>query len=274
MTRRCSRRTASSRACARQPRGPGAHRRLHGRTVGRRGCRQGRPPPGAAPGRGRCVGRGHRCEPGRGRRGPGRVPGRARRSPTPRRWSPAISTSTRPARSAGRSPTTSSEQLTARIVCGGANNQLAHEGIEKLLQDRGVLYAPDYMVNAGGLIQVADELEGFSFERAQAARREDLRHDDRGLRARGGRGRPAGRCGGPARRASDERGRPAARHLARLTADVIHLRHPRVAIATGSDDVVQRGEGGSVRAAGLGVVRPVLGLVGVPSTGSTVSLDL
>ena len=34
-----------------------------------------------------------------------------------------------------------------------------------------MLYAPDYLVNAGGLIQVADELEGFSFERAQAARR-------------------------------------------------------------------------------------------------------
>jgi valine dehydrogenase (NAD+) len=59
------------------------------------------------------------------------------------------------------------ETLTARIVCGAANNQLAHEGIEKQLQDRGVLYAPDYMVNAGGLIQVADELEGFSFERAK-----------------------------------------------------------------------------------------------------------
>jgi valine dehydrogenase (NAD+) len=57
--------------------------------------------------------------------------------------------------------------LSARIVCGAANNQLAHEGIEKQLQDRGVLYAPDYLVNAGGLIQVADELEGFSFERAQ-----------------------------------------------------------------------------------------------------------
>ena len=57
--------------------------------------------------------------------------------------------------------------LTARVVCGAANNQLAHEGIEKQLQDRGILYAPDYMVNAGGLIQVADELEGFSFERAQ-----------------------------------------------------------------------------------------------------------
>ncbi len=59
------------------------------------------------------------------------------------------------------------ETLTARIVCGAANNQLAHDGIEKQLQDRGVLYAPDYMVNAGGLIQVADELEGFSFERAK-----------------------------------------------------------------------------------------------------------
>jgi valine dehydrogenase (NAD+) len=57
--------------------------------------------------------------------------------------------------------------LRAKVVCGAANNQLAHHGIEKELEDRGVLYAPDYMVNAGGLIQVADELEGFSFERAK-----------------------------------------------------------------------------------------------------------
>jgi valine dehydrogenase (NAD+) len=57
--------------------------------------------------------------------------------------------------------------LRAKVVCGAANNQLAHAGIEKQLQDRGILYAPDYMVNAGGLIQVADELEGFSFERAK-----------------------------------------------------------------------------------------------------------
>lgn len=56
--------------------------------------------------------------------------------------------------------------LSARIVCGAANNQLAHPGIEKALEDRGILYAPDYCVNSGGLIQVADELEGFSFERA------------------------------------------------------------------------------------------------------------
>ncbi|MFC4784390.1 Glu/Leu/Phe/Val family dehydrogenase [Nocardioides sp. MAHUQ-72] len=57
--------------------------------------------------------------------------------------------------------------LSAKVVCGAANNQLAHPGIEKALEDRGTLYAPDYCVNSGGLIQVADELEGFSFERAQ-----------------------------------------------------------------------------------------------------------
>ena len=52
--------------------------------------------------------------------------------------------------------------LSGRVVCGGANNQLAHPGTEKLLADRGILYAPDYVVNAGGLIQVADEIDGFS----------------------------------------------------------------------------------------------------------------
>ncbi len=57
--------------------------------------------------------------------------------------------------------------LRAKIVAGGANNQLAHTGIEKLLAERGVLYAPDYVVNAGGVIQVADEIEGFNFERAK-----------------------------------------------------------------------------------------------------------
>jgi valine dehydrogenase (NAD+) len=60
------------------------------------------------------------------------------------------------------------EALKAKVICGAANNQLAHEGIEKVLDSRGILYAPDYCVNSGGLIQVADELEGFSFERARA----------------------------------------------------------------------------------------------------------
>ena len=57
--------------------------------------------------------------------------------------------------------------LTAKAVCGAANNQLAHPGVEKDLADRGILYAPDYVVNSGGVIQVADELHGFDFARAK-----------------------------------------------------------------------------------------------------------
>lgn len=58
---------------------------------------------------------------------------------------------------------------TASIVCGAANNQLAHPGVADVLRARGVVYAPDYCVNAGGLVQVADELEpdGPRFERAR-----------------------------------------------------------------------------------------------------------
>jgi valine dehydrogenase (NAD+) len=58
--------------------------------------------------------------------------------------------------------------LTAPVVCGAANNQLAHPGVEKALADRGVLYAPDYVVNSGGVIQVADEYRGWVPERAKA----------------------------------------------------------------------------------------------------------
>ncbi|MFD9896138.1 Glu/Leu/Phe/Val dehydrogenase dimerization domain-containing protein [Amycolatopsis sp. NPDC059027] len=57
--------------------------------------------------------------------------------------------------------------LRARIVCGAANNQLAHPGVDKMLDDRGILFAPDYLVNAGGVIQVDDERHGFDFERAK-----------------------------------------------------------------------------------------------------------
>ncbi|GAA2084504.1 Glu/Leu/Phe/Val dehydrogenase dimerization domain-containing protein [Aeromicrobium halocynthiae] len=61
-------------------------------------------------------------------------------------------------------------RLSATVVCGGANNQLAHDGVAKLLTERGITYAPDYCVNAGGVIQVSDELDprGFDFERAKA----------------------------------------------------------------------------------------------------------
>ena len=57
--------------------------------------------------------------------------------------------------------------LRAKVVVGAANNQLAHPGIEKMLAERGILYAPDYLVNSGGVIQVSDEIDGFNFERAK-----------------------------------------------------------------------------------------------------------
>jgi len=58
--------------------------------------------------------------------------------------------------------------LTASIVCGAANNQLAHSGAETALEQRGVLYAPDYCVNSGGVIQIADELHGYDADRARS----------------------------------------------------------------------------------------------------------
>jgi valine dehydrogenase (NAD+) len=58
--------------------------------------------------------------------------------------------------------------LRASVICGAANNQLAHPGIEKLLDEQEITYAPDYVVNSGGLIQVADEIEGYSEPRARA----------------------------------------------------------------------------------------------------------
>ena len=58
--------------------------------------------------------------------------------------------------------------LTAEVVCGGANNQLASPEVADQLAGRGVVYCPDFCVNAGGVIQVADELHGFSAERARA----------------------------------------------------------------------------------------------------------
>ncbi|RZU33436.1 Glu/Leu/Phe/Val family dehydrogenase [Blastococcus saxobsidens] len=58
--------------------------------------------------------------------------------------------------------------LPARVVCGGANNQLATAEMAGRLAERGILYAPDFLVNAGGVIQVEDERHGFSFARAQS----------------------------------------------------------------------------------------------------------
>lgn len=56
----------------------------------------------------------------------------------------------------------------ARIICGGANNQLAEPAVADILAARGITYAPDFMVNCGGVIQVAEELQGGDLERARA----------------------------------------------------------------------------------------------------------
>lgn len=56
--------------------------------------------------------------------------------------------------------------IPARIVCGAANNQLTDPTVAMSLHRRGILYAPDYLVNAGGLIHVAAEFRGFDAERA------------------------------------------------------------------------------------------------------------
>jgi len=53
------------------------------------------------------------------------------------------------------------------IVAGAANNQLASAEQRAQLQDEGILYAPDYVINAGGLINVYSELAGWSLERSQ-----------------------------------------------------------------------------------------------------------
>ena len=57
-------------------------------------------------------------------------------------------------------------RLNAQAVAGSANNQLATDEDAQRLADRGILYAPDFVVNAGGLINVYDELHGYSRTRA------------------------------------------------------------------------------------------------------------
>jgi leucine dehydrogenase len=57
-------------------------------------------------------------------------------------------------------------QLKAKAIAGAANNQLREERHGDILQEMGVVYAPDYIINAGGLINVADELQGYNRERA------------------------------------------------------------------------------------------------------------
>jgi len=61
-------------------------------------------------------------------------------------------------------------RLRCRAVCGAANNQLAGLNVDDALAARGILYAPDFVVNAGGIINLAEERSdgGYSHERALA----------------------------------------------------------------------------------------------------------
>jgi leucine dehydrogenase len=58
--------------------------------------------------------------------------------------------------------------LKCTVVAGSANNQLERPEHGEALAEAGITYAPDYVINAGGLINVADELQGYNPERARA----------------------------------------------------------------------------------------------------------
>ncbi|CAN5920421.1 Glu/Leu/Phe/Val dehydrogenase dimerization domain-containing protein [soil metagenome] len=62
-------------------------------------------------------------------------------------------------------------ELQCRVVAGAANNQLAQPHHAEVLTDAGVLYAPDFVLNAGGVIQVADELHAGGYSGARATAR-------------------------------------------------------------------------------------------------------
>ena len=61
-------------------------------------------------------------------------------------------------------------KIKAQVIAGAANNQLANEQIHgQMLKDRGILYAPDFLINAGGIINVYAEIVGY--DSAEAMRR-------------------------------------------------------------------------------------------------------
>ena len=66
-------------------------------------------------------------------------------------------------------------QLNCQAIVGSANNQLAEDADADLIAERGIVYAPDFVVNAGGLINVHDELHGYS--RMRALQRVDSIYD-------------------------------------------------------------------------------------------------
>lgn len=56
--------------------------------------------------------------------------------------------------------------LKAKVIAGSANNQLKDAKHGEIIHNMGIVYAPDYVINAGGVINVADEMTGYNYERA------------------------------------------------------------------------------------------------------------
>jgi hypothetical protein len=111
-------------------------------------------------------------------------------------------------------------RLRARIVCGAANNVLATPEDGDRLADRGVLYAPDYVVNAGGIINVAAEYLGWSSRGSGAARAANRPPPRRGVRPRRAAGARAAPGGGLAGAPAHRRGRERCRGPRRMTGAV------------------------------------------------------
>ncbi|MGE9271004.1 MAG: Glu/Leu/Phe/Val family dehydrogenase [Verrucomicrobiales bacterium] len=63
--------------------------------------------------------------------------------------------------------TTTLDRLRVPIVAGAANNQLATEDIAEMVHQKGILYAPDYVINAGGIVNIACEMNG-TYRREEA----------------------------------------------------------------------------------------------------------
>ena len=96
-------------------------------------------------------------------------------------------------------------RIKAKIIAGGANNQLMTPADGLTLHKKGVIYAPDYLINAGGIINVATEIDGpYTVERAEERTKTHLRQDERSSRPVDGRGHTHLRRSEPACRGTVE----------------------------------------------------------------------
>mgnify|MGYP002778280678 CR=1 FL=1 len=108
------------------------------------------------------------------------------------------------------------DRLSARVIAGGANNQLAGHEAGRVLFERGLVYAPDYVINGGGIINVAAEIRALeagaaydpAWVEAKLARLMDTL--DEVLRRSAAEGRPTHEIANEIARARIEQARPAA----------------------------------------------------------------